>query len=104
MMETRMTGIVQMLSRTVHTFLLRCCVAYVAHHFAFTFLNFEIGGEVESSKRLKIRVSMVRFRPRPPVLHRSFARGCGVLLCTDRFVMLYGHRQQLVSTLEDFAK
>ena len=27
--------------------------------------------EVESSKRLKIRVSLVRFQSRPPLIHRS---------------------------------
>jgi len=37
-------------------------------------------GEVESSKRLKIRVSAVRFCPRPPDSPHSFARGCGVFL------------------------
>ena len=42
---------------------------------------FENIGEVESSKRLKIRVSAVRFCPRPPDSPHSFARGCGVFLC-----------------------
>jgi hypothetical protein len=37
--------------------------------------------EVESSKRLKIRVSAVRFCPRPPDTPHSFARGCGVFFC-----------------------
>jgi len=37
-------------------------------------------GEVVSSKRLKIRVSLVRFQSRPPDPPHSFARGCGVFL------------------------
>ena len=41
---------------------------------------FENIGEVESSKRLKIRVSVVRFHSRPPDSPHSFARGCGVFL------------------------
>lgn len=31
---------------------------------------------------LKIRVSLVRFQSRPPHLHRSFERDCGVSLCS----------------------
>ena len=34
----------------------------------------ENGGEVESSKRLKIRVSVVRFRPRPPNKNRCLRK------------------------------
>jgi hypothetical protein len=30
---------------------------------------------------LKILVSVVRFRPRPPDQHRSFASDCGVFVC-----------------------
>ena len=33
---------------------------------------------------LKIRVSAVRFCPRPPDSPHSFARGCGVFLCPKR--------------------
>ena len=62
----RMRGIVKILSHTVDTFLLRCCVACVAHHIAFTFLNFEKRTLLWSFSVLKIRVSVVRFRPRPP--------------------------------------
>ena len=32
---------------------------------------------------LKIRVSMVRFRPRPPNTHRSLAKGYGVFVCAS---------------------
>ena len=32
---------------------------------------------------LKIRVSMVRFRPRPPNIHRSLAKGYGVFVCAS---------------------
>ena len=38
--------------------------------------------EVESSKRLKIRVSMVRFRPRPPNPHRQCESADGVSTCS----------------------
>jgi hypothetical protein len=31
---------------------------------------------------LKIRVSLVRFQSRPPYLHRSFQRDCGVFICS----------------------
>ncbi len=62
----RMRGIAKILSHTVDTFLLRRCVAYVAHHFAFTFLNFEKRKLIVWNSVLKIRVSVVRFRPRPP--------------------------------------
>lgn len=34
------------------------------------------------ARDLKIIVSVVRFHPRPPDLHRSFARDCGVSICT----------------------
>ncbi len=36
---------------------------------------------LRSSRGLKILVSVVRFRPRPPFQHRSFARDCGVFVC-----------------------
>jgi len=50
-----------------------------------TFVTLQMLGlkrEVESSKRLKIRVSVVRFRPRPPDPHRKCESAYGVsLLC-----------------------
>jgi hypothetical protein len=61
-----MTGIVKILPHVADTFVQRCYVAFVAHHFAFTFLNFESARLAVWRGALKIRVSMVRFRPRPP--------------------------------------
>ena len=58
---------------------------------------FENIGEVESSKRLKIRVSAVRFCPRPPDSPHSFARGCGVFLwgsAESHAAPLQSHTQQ----------
>ena len=63
---TGKAGIAKILLRTSETFLLRRCVAFVAHHFAFTLLNFEKRQQIVWNSDLKIRVSMVRFRPRPP--------------------------------------
>ena len=62
----RMRGIVKILLRRVDTFLLRRCVAFVAHHFAFTLLNFEKRQLLWYISVLKIRVSLVRFQSRPP--------------------------------------
>ena len=78
---TGKAGIVKILSHTVAAFVLRRCVAFVAHHFAFTFLNFEFERLAVWRGALKIRVSAVRFCPRPPDSPHSFARGCGVFLC-----------------------
>ena len=61
-----MTGIVKILLHVADTFVQRCNVAFVAHHFAFTLLNFEFARFAVWRGALKIRVSMVRFRPRPP--------------------------------------
>ena len=70
---TGKAGIVKILS-------LRFYVAFVAHHFAFTFLNFETRQLLWCKSVLKIRVSLVRFQSRPPDTPHSFARGCGVFL------------------------
>ena len=56
-----------------------------AHHFVKTLLVLVLMPLLWSFSVLKIRVSLVRFQSRPPSnLHRSFARGCGVLLCGAR--------------------
>ena len=86
---TGKAGIVKILSHTVAAFVLRCYVAFVAHHFAFTFLNFEFERFAVWRGALKIRVSMVRFRPRPPF--RTV-----VLLCSTA-VFLLGQRVSLVN-------
>jgi len=75
-----MTGIVKILLHVADTFVQRCNVAFVAHHFAFTLLNFELARFAVWRGALKIRVSAVRFCPRPPDSPHSFARGCGVFL------------------------
>ena len=62
-----MRGIAKILSHTVDTLLLRRCVVFVAHHFAFTFLNFEKARFTVWRGALKIRVSLVRFQSRPPI-------------------------------------
>ena len=78
----RTRGIVELVHSTVDTFLLRRSVLFLAHHFAFTFLNFEKRQLLWCESVLKIRVSLVRFQSRPPDTPHSFARGCGVfLLC-----------------------
>ena len=76
----RTRGIVELLDSTVGTFLFRRSVLFLAHHFAFTFLNFEKRQLLWCESVLKIRVSAVRFCPRPPDSPHSFARGCGVFL------------------------
>ena len=64
----RMRGIAKILSHTVqHTLRLRRVASSIAHHFAFTFLNFEKRKLIVWISVLKIRVSVVRFRPRPPI-------------------------------------
>jgi len=79
-----MTGIVKILLHVADTFVQRCYVAFVAHHFAFTLLNFEFARFAVWRGALKIRVSAVRFCPRPPDTPHSFARGCGVFLWAQR--------------------
>ena len=76
----RTRGIVELVHSTVDTFLLRRSVLFLAHHFAFTFLNFEKRQLLWCESGLKIRVSAVRFCPRPPDTPHSFAKGCGVFL------------------------
>ncbi len=77
----RMRGIAKMLSRTGGTLSAFSNAAYVAHHFAMTLLSFDKNSTLSFKKALKIRVSVVRFRPRPPNPHRKCASTCGVLLC-----------------------
>jgi len=48
---------------------------------------------------LKIRVSMVRFRPRPPNLHRSFQRDCGVFVCARSIRHATAHDAPVCLTL-----
>jgi len=62
----RMRGIAKILSHTVHTFSFQRFASSIAHHFAFTFLNFEKRKLIVWISVLKIRVSAVRFCPRPP--------------------------------------
>ena len=62
----RTRGIVELLDSTVDTFLLRRSVLFLAHHFAFTFLNFEKRQLLWCESVLKIRVSATRFCPKPP--------------------------------------
>ena len=84
-----MTDIVKILSLAVDVLLQRFNVAYAAHRFANTLQNFVIEYESWSSKRLKIRVSAVRFCPRPPL--RTV-----VLLCRTA-VFLFVERKSLVA-------
>lgn len=55
-----------------------------AHHFIKTLLVLEKARFAVWRGALKIRVSLVRFRPRPPDTPRSFARSCGVFLFPKR--------------------
>ena len=82
----RMRGIAKILLRAVHTFSLRRCVVFVAHHFAFTFLNFEKYELLWSFSVLKIRVSLVRFQSRPPIR-------TAVLHCRTAVFLFLGRRQ-----------
>ena len=52
-----------------------------AHHFIKTLLVLEKARFTVWRGALKIRVSMVRFRPRPPFLHRKCFCIYGVFLC-----------------------
>ena len=56
------------------------------HHFLPTLKPLEKNCGLVSKSLLKIRVSMVRFRPRPPHTHRSLAKGYGVFVCAGYFV------------------
>jgi hypothetical protein len=76
----RTRGIVELVHSTVDTFLLRRSVLFLAHHFAFTFLNFEKRQLLWCESVLKIRVSMVRSRPRPPKLKPSSVQAGGGFL------------------------
>ncbi len=76
-----MTGIVKILLRTVCTFsTLRKCTNY-AHQIFLKLQHVENTVLLSLWLALKIRVSAVRFCPRPPDTPRSFARDYGVLLC-----------------------
>jgi hypothetical protein len=67
----RMTGIVKILSRTVFTFsTLRKCTNY-AHRNFLKLQHVENTVPLSLGLALKIRVSVVRFRPRPPYSKRS---------------------------------
>jgi len=44
-----------------------------ARHFVFTLQVFVLQAKLSLARGLKILVSVVRFRPRPPYQHRSFA-------------------------------
>ena len=81
----RLTGIVKILSRTVCTFstLLKC--TNYAHRNFLKLQHVENTVLLSLGLALKIRVSAVRFCPRPPDSPRSFARSCGVFLWVLRF-------------------
>jgi hypothetical protein len=66
--NTAMAGNVKILLRTVQTFTASKHVAENAHHFADTLQNFARARFAVWRGALKIRVSVVRFRPRPPPL------------------------------------
>jgi hypothetical protein len=78
----RTRGIAKILSHTVGTLSAFSNVAYVAHHFVLTVQNFVIEYFHCLGSVLKIRVSVVRFRPRPPDPHRQCESADGVLLCS----------------------
>ena len=88
MLGRQMRGIAKILSHTVAAFVLRFYVAFVAHHFAFTFLNTVFTRFAVWRGALKIRVSLVRFQSRPPF--RTV-----VLLCSTA-VFLFKQRVSLV--------
>ena len=76
----RMTGIVKILSRTVCTFsTLRKCT-YYAHRNFLKLQHVENTVLLSLGLALKIRVSVVRFRPRPPLENRSITFSATVFL------------------------
>ena len=101
----RMRGIAKILSHTVpHTLRLRRVASSIAHHFAFTFLNFEKRKLIVWISVLKIRVSVVRFRPRPPYSHRKYASAYGVLLCSASVIHTTPTHPLLATRCGDFAQ
>ena len=76
----RMTGIVKILLRTVCTFsTLRKCKNY-AHRIFLKLQHVENTVLLSLWLALKILVSVVRFRPRPPLLYRSITFSATVFL------------------------
>jgi len=55
-----------------------------AHHFFLTLNAFDILREIRCGTKLKILVSVVRFRPRPPVKNRSCTCDYGFSICAVR--------------------
>jgi hypothetical protein len=79
-----LTGIAKMVCHK--TIILACCaVQKIAHQLLATLRVLENAQVKHGQSELKIRVSMVRFRPRPPHTHRSLARGYGVFVCAPHF-------------------
>ena len=77
----RLTGIAQILLRKMQN-LAACKAAQIHAHQILSVLHpLVIEHSRSGQSELKILVSVVRFRPRPPDLHRSFARHYDVFVC-----------------------
>jgi hypothetical protein len=80
------TGYAEIRASTVNTFQQRFQCVKFAHHFVETLQSLEKQCSLVWQSALKIRVSVVRFRPWPPrIQHRSSNTLYGVLLCGERF-------------------
>ena len=80
----RTRGIAQILLRKMQN-LAACKAAQIHAHQILSVLHPLIIEHSRSGQsELKILVSVVRFRPRPPNQHRSFARHYGVFICAVR--------------------
>ena len=80
MMGRRMRGIAKILYGMLFCYNANATLIH-AHHFVKTLLVLEKARFAVWRGALKIRVSMVRFRPRPPLLHRKCSCIYGVSFC-----------------------
>jgi len=81
-MSQSTSGIVKIVSRCYEAGF-KTTTQIRTHHFLPTLKPLEKNCGLVSKSLLKIRVSMVRFRPRPPHTHRSLAKGYGVFVCAS---------------------
>ena len=79
----RMTGIVKILLRTVRTFSMFVNCNKNAHRNFLKLYYVENTVLLSLGLALKIRVSVVRFRPRPPFIRRSMGNRATLFYCTN---------------------
>jgi hypothetical protein len=100
----RMTGIVKILLSTVRTFatLLKC--TNYAHQIFLKLQHVENTVLLSLGLALKIRVSAVRFCPRPPNKTVVLLCDTAVFLCLRRVLMLVANAQNFAQTMVEFTE